>query len=222
MTPRCTPSDTQACVIRAGHKSACLLALLPACLAFAGPARAEVASEFWPEIGVFVQLNDRSRACFDAAHARGLQRPGHSHLVKADADVGRHVLVQWDLLHVRVLDMRSHALLREHVRQKPGRFEDADVDERPPDVLGRRPLARGLAVEVPDREPGGRGVGEGRGRPRQRPGERQNCRQSSHRRRWRRAGAPDTAAPASGRRSLRAAAAHGAGQFRSRPCRAPA
>ncbi len=63
MTPRCRPGDTQACVIRAGHKPACMLALLPACLVLAGPARAEVASEFWPEIGVFVQLNDRSRAC---------------------------------------------------------------------------------------------------------------------------------------------------------------
>ena len=98
MTPRCRPGDTQACVVRAGHKSACLLALLPACLAFAGPARAEVASEFWPEIGVFVQLNDRSRACFDAAHARGKESDVQSLDVAACLDIALKPIARPELL----------------------------------------------------------------------------------------------------------------------------
>src|SRR5213079_2927966 len=34
--------------------------------------------------------------------------------------IGRPVKVQWDELHVRVLDPRTHQLLREHVRQQRG------------------------------------------------------------------------------------------------------
>ena len=34
--------------------------------------------------------------------------------------IGRAVRVQWDLLHVRILDPKIHQLLREHVRQKRG------------------------------------------------------------------------------------------------------
>ena len=98
MTPRCTPSDTQACVIRAGHKPAYMLALLPACLVLAGPARAEVASEFWPEIGVFVQLNDRSRACFDAAHARGKESDVRSMDVAACLDIALKPIARPELL----------------------------------------------------------------------------------------------------------------------------
>jgi hypothetical protein len=35
--------------------------------------------------------------------------------------IGKLVKVQWDLLHVRILDPRTHQLLREHVRQERGR-----------------------------------------------------------------------------------------------------
>ena len=35
--------------------------------------------------------------------------------------IGKLVKVQWDLLHVRILDPRTHELLREHVRQERGR-----------------------------------------------------------------------------------------------------
>jgi hypothetical protein len=72
--------------------------LLPACLAFAGPARAEVASEFWPEVGVFVQLNDRSRACFDAAHARGKESDVQSLDVAACLDISLKPIARPELL----------------------------------------------------------------------------------------------------------------------------
>jgi hypothetical protein len=35
--------------------------------------------------------------------------------------IGKLVNVQWDSLHVRILDPRTHQLLREHVRQERGR-----------------------------------------------------------------------------------------------------
>ena len=35
--------------------------------------------------------------------------------------IGRLVNVQWDQLHVRILDSATHQLLREHVRQQRGR-----------------------------------------------------------------------------------------------------
>jgi transposase len=51
--------------------------------------------------------------------------PGH---------LGRRVLVQWDTLHVRILDPRTGALLREHVRQERGRrrMRDEDRPKRTP------------------------------------------------------------------------------------------
>ncbi|MGZ9241382.1 MAG: Mu transposase domain-containing protein [Candidatus Binatia bacterium] len=36
--------------------------------------------------------------------------------------IGRQVKVQWDALHVRILDPHSHQLLREHLRQFPGNY----------------------------------------------------------------------------------------------------
>jgi transposase len=36
--------------------------------------------------------------------------------------IGRTVKVQWDTLHVRILDPKTHQLLREHVRQKRGGY----------------------------------------------------------------------------------------------------
>jgi transposase len=42
--------------------------------------------------------------------------------------IGRAVKVQWDALHVRILDPRSHQLLREHLRQFPGNYRINDDD----------------------------------------------------------------------------------------------
>jgi transposase len=42
--------------------------------------------------------------------------------------IGRQVKVQWDSLHVRILDPRSHQLLREHLRQFPGNYRIHDED----------------------------------------------------------------------------------------------
>jgi transposase len=36
--------------------------------------------------------------------------------------IGKLVKVQWDALHVRILDPKTHQLLREHVRQQRGRY----------------------------------------------------------------------------------------------------
>jgi hypothetical protein len=51
--------------------------------------------------------------------------PGH---------LGRRVAVQWDALHVRVLDPRTGALLREHLRQTRGRrrIREEDRPKRTP------------------------------------------------------------------------------------------
>jgi len=57
-----------------------MFALACVSLSFAGSAQAEDVSEFWPEIGAFMQLNERSRAFFDAAYARGKE----SDVVSAD------------------------------------------------------------------------------------------------------------------------------------------
>lgn len=42
--------------------------------------------------------------------------------------IGRQVKVQWDALHVRILDPHSHQLLREHLRQFPGSYRINDED----------------------------------------------------------------------------------------------
>jgi transposase len=42
--------------------------------------------------------------------------------------IGRKVIVQWDSICVRLIDPRSHALLREHTRQKPGGYRVRDED----------------------------------------------------------------------------------------------
>jgi transposase len=48
--------------------------------------------------------------------------------------IGRRVQVQWDTLHVRILDPKTGALLREHVRQQRGRrrMRDEDRPKRTP------------------------------------------------------------------------------------------
>ncbi len=54
--------------------------------------------------------------------------------------IGRHVQVQWDSLHVRLLDPRTGQLLREHLHQKRGchRIKDEDRPKQTP--LGTRQL----------------------------------------------------------------------------------
>ena len=86
-------SDNRA---RGGVKS--LFALVCAGVALAGAAKAEDTSEFWPEIGVFVQLNDRSRACFDAAHARGKESDVQSMDVAACLDIALKPIARPELL----------------------------------------------------------------------------------------------------------------------------
>lgn len=43
--------------------------------------------------------------------------------------IGRRMQVQWDALHVRILDPYTHTLLREHLRQKPGRYRVKEEDK---------------------------------------------------------------------------------------------
>jgi transposase len=45
--------------------------------------------------------------------------------------IGREIRVQWDGLHVRLLDPRTGQLLREHLRQEPGRYRRAPEDAPP-------------------------------------------------------------------------------------------
>ena len=54
--------------------------------------------------------------------------------------IGQQVVVQWDDLHVRVLDPKTSGLLREHLRTRRGHHRVADAD-RP-----TRTLAKTLAL----------------------------------------------------------------------------
>jgi transposase len=53
--------------------------------------------------------------------------------------IGRRLAVQWDGLHVRILDPKTGELLREHVRQKKGRhrMRDEDRPAKAPESTGR-------------------------------------------------------------------------------------
>jgi hypothetical protein len=88
----------KACGTRADRKLESLLALVCAGLGFAGPVRAADASEFWPEVGVFVQLNDRSRVCLDAAYARGSESDVRSLDVAACLDISLKPIARPELL----------------------------------------------------------------------------------------------------------------------------
>lgn len=57
--------------------------------------------------------------CVEVEGAYYTAPPGH---------IGRHVQVQWDDLHVRLIEPRSGTLLREHVRTAPGRYRIAPQD----------------------------------------------------------------------------------------------
>jgi len=83
---------------RASQRVKSLFALVCAGVALTGAAKAEDTSEFWPEIGVFVQLNDRSRACFDAAHARGKESEVRSLDVAACLDISLKPIARPELL----------------------------------------------------------------------------------------------------------------------------
>jgi len=84
--------------------------------------------------------------------------------------IGKLVKVQWDLLHVRILDRRTHGLLREHVRQERGRhrIEPEDNPKKTPfttaQVLARTARAGAhigafcKAIHDHKGEPGIRGI----------------------------------------------------------------
>jgi len=61
--------------------------------------------------------------------------------------VGRAVWVQWDALHVRLLDPKTGALLREHLRTRRGcrRVRDEDRPTRTPAKTGKLLAAAGFA-----------------------------------------------------------------------------
>ena len=57
--------------------------------------------------------------CVEVEGAYYMAPPGH---------IGRGIRVQWDVLHVRLVDPDTARLLREHVRQVPGRYRVAEED----------------------------------------------------------------------------------------------
>jgi len=78
--------------VRAGGKPACrrldfLFVLACASFSFAGPVQAENTSELWPELSGYVQLDERSRAFFDAAYALGKESDVKSADIAAYLDV---------------------------------------------------------------------------------------------------------------------------------------
>lgn len=56
--------------------------------------------------------------------------------------IGKLVKVQWDQLHIRILDPKTHQLLREHVRQQRGRHRIAPGDNPKTPVTTTQLLAR--------------------------------------------------------------------------------
>jgi hypothetical protein len=57
--------------------------------------------------------------------------------------IGRQVKVQWDALHVRILDPSNYQLLREHLRQFPGNYRIHEEDRSNKTPLSTvQPLAR--------------------------------------------------------------------------------
>ena len=56
--------------------------------------------------------------------------------------IGKLVNVQWDVLHVRILDPKTHQLLREHIRQQRGRHRIAPGDNPKTPLTTTQLLAR--------------------------------------------------------------------------------
>jgi hypothetical protein len=75
-----------------------MLALACASLSLAVEARADAASELWPELNGFVQLNDRSRAFFDLAYALGKESDVQSGNLAAYLDVSLKPVARQELL----------------------------------------------------------------------------------------------------------------------------
>jgi hypothetical protein len=63
--------------------------------------------------------------------------------------IGRLVRVQWDGLHVRLLDLRTGQLLREHLREKRGRHRIKDEDRSKRTPLGTMQLLARAAKAGP-------------------------------------------------------------------------
>jgi transposase len=94
--------------------------------------------------------------CVEVEGAYYMSPPGH---------IGRLLHIQWDALHVRLIDPRSATLLREHIRTGAGRYRIAPQDRpasTPPSTL--RLLSRAsnagksigaLCAEIHRREPDG-------------------------------------------------------------------
>jgi hypothetical protein len=82
---------------RAGRLLGSLVAFVCAGLSFAGSARADDASELWPELNGFLQLNERSRAFFDAAYALGKESDLKSVAIAAALDVSLKPIARKDL-----------------------------------------------------------------------------------------------------------------------------
>jgi len=87
LSSACKTSRVRVGGSRACHALTCLLALIWLSVSFAAAARAADASEFWPELSAFKQLNERSRAYFDAAYALGKESDVKSADVAAFLDI---------------------------------------------------------------------------------------------------------------------------------------
>jgi len=72
---------------RVGSALGGLIALVCASLSCVGPAQAGDATELWPELNGFMQLNERSRAFFDVAYALGKESDVKSGNIAAYLDV---------------------------------------------------------------------------------------------------------------------------------------
>jgi hypothetical protein len=102
LNPACKSSRVRAGGNRAGRKLDYLFALACAGIFLADPARAEDLSEFWPELSGYLQLNERSRAFFDAAYALGKE----SDSIKS-ADIAAFLDVSLKPIAPRRRDLRS-------------------------------------------------------------------------------------------------------------------
>lgn len=72
---------------RAGRLLGFLFASVCAGVSFASSARADDASELWPELNGFLQLNERSSAFFGAAYALGQESDLKSADIAASVEV---------------------------------------------------------------------------------------------------------------------------------------
>ncbi len=88
-----------------------------------------------------------------SVHLDGHVEVGAAYYSVPPGRIGTAVAVQWDAQHVRILDPHSGELLREHLRDQPGRYRTTDEDRprRTPvstEQLLRRAERIGLPVGV--------------------------------------------------------------------------